>query len=112
MVIGIGININENRNDFPEEIMNSSTSLSIEAGHSNQRELVCAIITTFLENLFEDLQSSIPLWENYCSHLGNKVTFKYNDADHTGIFKGLNKKGHALIDIENETRSFQSIILK
>ena len=112
MVIGIGININENRNDFPEEIMSSSTSLSIEAGHSNQRELVCAIITTFLENLFEDLQSSIPAWENYCSHLGNKVTFKYNDADHTGIFKGLNEKGHALIDIENETRSFQSIILK
>ena len=49
MVIGIGLNINENENDFPEEIIRSATSLSIETGHSTQRELVCAIITTFFE---------------------------------------------------------------
>ena len=58
MVIGIGLNINENENDFPEEIIRSATSLSIETGHSTQRELVCAIITTFFEQQMNDLVSS------------------------------------------------------
>ena len=49
MVIGIGLNINETETDFPEPLRDKSTSLSIETGHSNQRELVCAIITTIFE---------------------------------------------------------------
>ena len=49
MVIGIGLNINETETDFPEPLRDKSTSLSIATGHSNQRELVCAIITTFFE---------------------------------------------------------------
>lgn len=112
MVIGIGININENKNDFPENLINSSTSLSIETGHSNQRELVCAIVTTFLEQLMNDLTSSIQLWENYCSHLNNKVTFQYNESVQTGIFKGINNKGHAVIDIDNNSQTFPSITLQ
>lgn len=112
MVIGIGININENKNDFPKNLINSSTSLSIETGHSNQRELVCAIVTTFLEQLMNDLNSSIKLWENYCSHLNNKVTFQYNKSVETGIFKGINNKGHAVIDIDNNSQTFPSITLQ
>ena len=112
MVIGIGLNINENENDFPEEIIRSATSLSIETGHSTQRELVCAIITTFFEQQINDLGSSIGLWENYCSHLDNKVSFHYNESNHTGIFKGINNKGHALIDIDNKSQTFPSIILE
>ena len=66
MVIGIGLNINETETDFPEPLRDKSTSLSIETGHSNQRELVCAIITTFFERSMEDLKTNIKLWENYC----------------------------------------------
>lgn len=112
MVVGIGLNINENENDFPSDIVESATSLSMETGYSTQRELVCAIITTFFEQQINDLGSSIGLWEHYCSHLNDKVAFSYNKSNHNGIFKGINDKGHALIDIDNNLKTFPSIILE
>ena len=112
MVIGIGINVNENENDFPENIKSSSTSLSIANGHSNQRELICAIITTFFEKEINDLQSTIKTWESYCSHLDDLVSFNYKDTKQNGIFKGINEKGHALIEIKNKLHTFPSLSLE
>lgn len=112
MVIGIGLNINETEADFPEPIRNKSTSLSIATGHSNQRELVCAIITTFFERAMEDLKTNIKLWENYCSHLDDLVSFRYNKSEQKGTFKGINQHGHARIEIENKVHVFPSIRLK
>ncbi len=112
MVVGIGLNINENENDFPSDIVESATSLSMETGYSTQRELVCAIITTFFEQQINNLGLSIGLWEHYCSHLNEKVAFSYNKSNHNGIFKGINDKGHALIDIDNNLKTFPSIILE
>ena len=112
MVIGVGLNINETENDFPEDLRSSSTSLSIVTGHTNQRELVCAILTTYFEQLMDDLTSNFKLWESYCSHLNRKVAFHHDNSEHTGIFKGINEKGHALIDIKNKPLTFPSITLK
>ena len=112
MVIGIGLNINETETDFPKEIRHKSTSLSIATGHSNQRELVCAIITTFFERAMEDLKTNIKLWEHYCSHIDNLVSFRYNNSEQKGTFKGINQHGHAMIDIENKVHVFPSIRLK
>ena len=58
MVIGIGLNVNETNNDFPDTLSKSATSLAIETNQSNQRELLCAIITTYFERLLNDLPSS------------------------------------------------------
>ena len=112
MVIGIGLNINETETDFPENIRSKSTSLSIATGHSNQRELVCAIITTFFERAIDDLKANIKLWENYCSHIDNTVSFSHGNSKQKGIFKGINKRGYAMIDIENKVHAYPSITLK
>ena len=112
MVIGIGLNINETETDFPELIRDRATSLSIATGHSNQRELVCAIITTFFERAMKDLKANIKIWENYCSHMDDLVAFRYNNAEQKGIFKGIDQHGHAMIDIENKVHVFPSIRLK
>ncbi len=111
MVIGIGININETDKDFPEDLLDSSTSLSIETGHSHQRELICAIVTTFFEQLMNDLSSNIKIWETYCSHLNKRISFSYGNHKYNGIFKGIDKRGYALVDIGNKTQKFCSITL-
>ena len=112
MVIGIGLNINETETDFPEPLRDKSTSLSIATGHSNQRELVCAIITTFFERAMEDLKTNIKLWENYCSHMDDLVSFSHGNSTNKGTFKGINQHGHAIIDIEDKIHVFPSIILE
>ena len=112
MVIGIGVNVNETKIDFHESIISKSTSISIETGHSHQRELICAIITTFFERALEDLNSNIQLWENYCSHLNEPVSFNHNNSEKKGIFKGINENGHAIIEIKNKLSTFPSLTLK
>ena len=112
MVIGIGLNINETETDFPKPLRDKSTSLSIATGQSNQRELVCAIITTFFERAMEDLKTNIKLWENYCSHMDDLVSFKHGNSINNGTFKGINKHGHAMIDIEDKIHVFPSIRLQ
>ena len=112
MVIGIGLNINETETDFPEPLRDRATSLSIATGHSNQRELVCAIITTYFERAMEDLKANIKPWENYCSHLDDLISFKQGNSEKEGTFKGINQHGHAMIDIEDEIHALPSISLK
>ena len=111
MVIGIGLNINETDNDFPDTLSKSATSLAIETNQSNQRELVCAIITTYFERLLKDLPSSIPIWKNYCNHLNKSVSFNQDGIIQNGIFNGLNDDGRAIIQIDAKEILFNSIAL-
>ena len=110
-IIGIGININESPVDFPHEIKNIATSLFIESGYSYQRELICAIITTYLERIIGDLGLVIDGWLTYCNHLNEKVEFKYRNKKHTGIFQGINKDGSAKVLIDTKILEFPSIII-
>jgi len=111
MVIGIGLNINEQETDFESIIKENATSLSIETGHSNQRELVAAIITTYFEQIFNDLSQIKDQWSSYCFHLNDKISFKHNNILFEGIFKGITQKGLARIEINQEIKEFPSIIL-
>ena len=111
MVIGIGLNINETENDFPEKLSQSATSLSIETQHSHQRELVCAMVFTFFEQLLDDLDSVTNEWTNYCAHLNEITSFTHNGVTQHGLFKGINNRGQAQIEIEEEVQLFPSIIL-
>ena len=111
MVIGIGLNVNETNNDFPDTLSKSATSLAIETNQSNQRELLCAIITTYFERLLDDLPSSLPIWQNYCNHINKSVSFNHDGNIQSGIFKGLDNDGKAIIQIDAKEILFNSITL-
>tara|TARA_Y100001934_G_scaffold238138_1_gene290831 strand:- start:1127 stop:1885 length:759 start_codon:yes stop_codon:yes gene_type:complete len=111
MVVGIGININENKYDFPPEILETATSLFIETGYSHQRELLCAIFTTFFERELNNLSLTLDLWKNYCSHIGQIISFNHKGEKYSGTFKGIDSNGGALIEIENDIKNFTSIIM-
>ena len=112
MIIGICLNINETNNDFPDTLSKSATSLAIETNQSNQRELICAIITTYFERLLNELPSSLPIWQNYCNHLKKSVSFNQDGIKQSGIFKGLNNDGRAIIQIDTKEILFNSITLE
>jgi BirA family biotin operon repressor/biotin-[acetyl-CoA-carboxylase] ligase len=112
MVIGIGLNINDQKNDLHQGIQNIATSLLIESGHPNQRELISAIITTYFEQAFDDLSSVASHWLKYCFHLNKRIRFKYMNNFENGIFKGLSKKGFAEVEIRNSIKVFPSITLE
>ena len=106
------MNINETINDFPKELHDKATSLFIETDNSFQRELISAIIITFLERSIQNLDSIIDEWLSLCAHLDKKVTFHYKRKEYFGVFKGINSKGHAQIETDGKVLQFPSIYLR
>lgn len=111
MVIGIGLNVNEDITDLPIDLRNKATSLQIESGKQYQLEILLANILNHLELRIQDKESvqlQLSNWEKRCAHLSQKVTFHSGNAIVTGIFKGLSSTGQAIITINNKELKFDS----
>ena len=97
--IGIGINVNEDIEDFPDDLKNHTTSLKIIMNHQIQREPLLATILNELDQLIDasDYNYIINEWTKYCAHLNQKINFKYNNNLKNGIFQKINQNGQAVI---------------
>ena len=109
LVIGIGLNVNETIEDFPEDLRSNVTSLMIERGKQYQLEQLLASILNHLEHRIQDKDNTQLIgWEKRCAHLNKKVTFHTSNEIVTGVFKGLTPKGTAIILIDGKENIFQS----
>ncbi|SOC37653.1 biotin--[acetyl-CoA-carboxylase] ligase [Ureibacillus acetophenoni] len=78
LLIGIGINVNQELEDFPDELKNIATSLSIEANNQLDRaELIAKILhylekysDIYLDHGFEPIKT---LWEEFSGTIGKKI---------------------------------------
>ncbi len=105
VVLGIGLNVNEQRDDFPDEIRNGAISVRQVRQVPVQRELLLARLLNRLEELTTgDLSPVTALWQDRCAHLGQTVRF--HEGEHTleGRFRGLTSDGQGEIEIGDEVR--------
>lgn len=78
IIIGIGINVNQDKADFPEELSTIATSLKIEKGEAINRAKLIATVLKYLEQ-YTDLYVSNGfkpiklLWESYANTIGKHV---------------------------------------
>ena len=78
LLIGIGINVNQQKEDFPEELQNIATSLSIEANEKLNRAKLIATTLKYLEKYidlylqvgFEPIKT---LWEEFSGTIGKRI---------------------------------------
>ncbi len=111
MVIGIGINVNEQTSDLPKILHDAATSLMIEKGEQFHIELLVAGILAHLEHRIQNInavQSQLLDWEERCAHLNQKVTFRNGNENIAGIFRGLTETGQAIISINDNDVKFDS----
>ena len=112
IVIGIGINVNEDMDDLHANIKQTSISLKIFNNLSIQREQLLASILNILEQRFlNPWENNIKVWEKKCIHSNKNITFKYNKNIIEGIFEGLNEKGEAKISSKGQQLEFSSGVL-
>ena len=110
--IGLGINVNENKSDFPEALQSKAISLKEIQGYPIQREPLLACIINELNILINNLDISflIQQWTKFCCHINSEVSFTYNAKKVTGIFKYINEQGQAVISLDNEYINFNGAI--
>jgi len=104
IVIGIGINVNENSEDINPIIKNQSTSLKIISNLSIQLEILLANILNEFESSYYEInyKNIIQKWEKNCCHINKKIKFHKNHKMINGKFSGLTNNGNAIINIDGE----------
>lgn len=103
VIIGIGINVNQQLKDFPEELRSIATSLSIEKGELlNRADLIRSLFNRleklyllYLEHGFSPVKL---LWESYAVSIGKMINARTLSGNIYGKATGITEDGVLLIE--------------
>ncbi|MFA9463323.1 MAG: biotin--[acetyl-CoA-carboxylase] ligase [Velocimicrobium sp.] len=103
----VGIGINANMQEFPEEIKQVATSLLIESGKQiNRSVLICKVMEYFelYYEAFIQKKDASPFLEEYNMFLINrdKTVKIIGEEERIGVAKGINARGELLVMIDNQ----------
>jgi BirA family transcriptional regulator, biotin operon repressor / biotin---[acetyl-CoA-carboxylase] ligase len=103
IIIGIGMNVNQEKNAYPEELRSIATSLFIETGTKiNRAELIRHVLIN-LEHLYDVYLEAgfYPikiLWESYAVSIGEMITARMRQGDIHGKALGITDDGVLMIE--------------
>lgn len=106
IILGIGIDVNQDVDEFPAELRKTATSLRIESGATVSR---AGLATTILRELDHDYQRissgkfSVVAdeWETCCTTIGRNVIVQIGDRKIRGRAESLDDDGSLLLRTEH-----------
>lgn len=106
VVIGIGINVNHARNDFPEGIYEKATSLHMEIGKTLHIKMLVQEILTAFERAYDayleyGFMPTKKKWEHYGFKIGERISIHTMKDSWQATFKGIADDGALLIQNPN-----------
>lgn len=105
VVVGIGINVN--LKEIPEELQQVATSLYQETGREWERETVMACALNHIEKNYEIFQQTADLsglqkeYESFLVNCGRQVRIEAGKDSFTGTAMGINPMGELLVKRED-----------
>lgn len=114
IIIGIGVNVNQQSESFEESIRSIATSLKIETGREIDRAALVAKIlfylekyaTMYVENGFEPIKL---LWESYSCTIGKRIRANLLKETLEGVAIGITNDGVLQLQLESgEVRGIYS----
>lgn len=106
VTVGVGINVNVQ--NFPEEIQTATSLLSETGTQTKRAPVIAAVMKHFEENykIFMQTEDMSGLMEKYSSLLvnqGREVLILEKDAEYKAYAEGINQKGELVIRREDGT---------
>jgi BirA family biotin operon repressor/biotin-[acetyl-CoA-carboxylase] ligase len=106
IILGIGVDVNLNANEFPPELRKTATSLKIEAGETVSRaELAVAILRELDFDYSRICGGKFPAvadeWEEHCATIGRNVTVHIGERKIRGRAESLGDDGALLLRTEH-----------
>ena len=112
IVVGIGINVK--RQDFPEEIAATATSVEAECGEKISRsQLLMAVLDAF-ERYYElylqtmDVSLFQEEYNSFLANRDNQVKVLDPRGAYEGIARGVNEKGELLVEVDGRMTTVNS----
>ena len=101
--VEIGVGINVNFMEFPQEMADKATSLRLESGQEFDRNQVIGYVMEFFEKNYERFVQSCDFtwlkadYERLLANLGQPVRVLDKNAPYEGTALGINEKGELLV---------------
>lgn len=109
VVVGIGINVNNPKSEFEDELSGIATSLFAETERKFERKKIVAEIINNLDVLFdEDLTQTIEFYRSKCVNIGKAVSFIYNNTPMSGFVTGIDDNLALTVETESGTLTLAS----
>ncbi|WP_442855500.1 biotin--[acetyl-CoA-carboxylase] ligase [Clostridium sp. Marseille-P2415] len=105
VVVGMGINVN--MEEFPEEVKQAATSLLLETGKKVRRSRLIAAVMEAFEHYYEefisqgDLSGLISVYNKHMANAGKEVRILDTSGEYTGRALGINEKGELLVEMSS-----------
>lgn len=102
VIIGVGINVNMDEDDFPPEISGLGTSLKIAVGQKLDRaKILSGFLDELEKNYFElsrgNTDGMLDQYRRVCLTLGQTVSFQKKDLLIEGIAEDIDRTGELLV---------------
>lgn len=106
-VLGIGINVNQEVEDFNDQETSNATSIRIEFGDKVEKEKLIRHIIEKLNENYSALKCRkyshiLDFWKKYATFLGNQVTFINGKTSKVGIAKGVDENGGIVLECNSK----------
>ncbi len=98
IVLGVGMNINMNREDFEPALRDTATSLKIETGETLDRtEVISGLLNLFETWYMVFLRTGFPgvrdAWLRHADILGRQIRVVFREDTQTGVVMGIDDDG-------------------
>ncbi|HZM02639.1 MAG TPA: biotin--[acetyl-CoA-carboxylase] ligase [Candidatus Saccharimonadales bacterium] len=102
VIIGIGLDVNLDANEFPAPLRKTATSLKIELGQTVDRSALAVAILRELDRDYERIQRGefdivAEQWQEQCSTIGSQVTIRIGQRVIKGRAEALDADGALLL---------------
>lgn len=107
IIVGIGINVNQEKNDFPESIEKKATSIKIETQNQiSRKNLVCDIFYEFEKMYMEYKENGIiddviDYCRRYSSIIGKQIIVERNGTGNSAKAVDINNCGQLVVEFES-----------
>jgi BirA family biotin operon repressor/biotin-[acetyl-CoA-carboxylase] ligase len=103
-IIGVGINCHQKKEDFPDELGQTATSIDIQSGTVCDRNRIAKRLLVNLDRYFAvELKNPDKIVEKWCSRsilLGRRITVEHNGREFTGNCIGIEPAEGLIIQLE------------
>ncbi len=117
-ILGIGLNVNHGRGDFPEEIRHQATSLKLISKKDMDENIVLKNLWPALNHWYgrflQDEKDKIAchFQENSILPLGKEIILVTESGEVSGIYRGIHSQGSLILESRGKRKSFFSAEIK
>jgi len=118
VILGIGLNLNHGRGDFPEEIRDQATSLKLISKEDMDKNFLLGNLWPALNHWYggflreEEGKIIYHFQENSILPLGKEITLVTESGEVPGIYKGVDTQGGLILESRGKRRAFFSAEIK